>query len=160
VSGAGVEGGEKCLPGWCYGDVKFLNNLAGRDISIVRSCDGHIRTPYLGRQDLPTVAGRQRPWAYARTSNLGRKEMSSLGKLVECLEVEAIVIGAEMGQRDCFSPCSWWMRLAEDTKLGMVRDPSKRKSQKWLLAESDQGPRCRKGRGHRTARVPCERPGP
>lgn len=59
------------------------------------------------------------------------------------MEEEAIDIGAEMGQRDCFSPCSWWMRLAEDTKPGMVRDPSKRKSQKWLLAESDRFPRTR-----------------
>jgi hypothetical protein len=31
------------------------------------------------------------------------------------------IIGAEMGQRDCFSPCSWWMRLASEDSPGLER---------------------------------------
>jgi hypothetical protein len=45
-----------------------------------------------------------------------------LGSRWISLRKEAIdIIGAEMGQRDCFSPCSWWMRLASEDSPGLER---------------------------------------
>jgi hypothetical protein len=35
--------------------------------------------------------------------------------------MQSTFIGAELGQCDCFSPCSWWMRLASEGGLGFGR---------------------------------------
>jgi len=70
------------------------------------------------------------------------------------LRKEAIDVGAERGERDCFSPCSWWMRLASQGRPGLEKMSWKRKSQNGLLAEFPSCPRipmCRKGRGHQTS---------